>query len=64
MVKNGFYSSFVYWSLIWACLTGNLDSVERWQLTGFHQSLKGAEFFHKPLRLSLACLERQGMQQG
>jgi hypothetical protein len=31
---------------------------------GFQQILKRAEFFHKSLRLSLACLERQGMQQG
>src|SRR3990170_679929 len=28
MVKNGLYSSFVNWSLIWVCLTGNLDRVE------------------------------------
>jgi hypothetical protein len=38
MVKNGLNSSFVYWTLIWACLTGNLDRVERRQITGFHQS--------------------------
>jgi hypothetical protein len=63
MVKNGFYSSFVYWRLIWACLTDNLDRVERWQITGFHQSRMEAEFSHKPLRLHLARLESQGTQE-
>jgi hypothetical protein len=64
MVKNGLYSSFVYWGLIWACLTGGLDRVGRWQITGFHQSLMEVEFFHKSSRLHLARLESQGTQQG
>jgi hypothetical protein len=44
MVKNGLNSHFAYWSLIWACLTCNLDRVERWQTTGFQQILKEVEF--------------------
>jgi hypothetical protein len=64
MVENGFYSSFVYWRLIWACLVSNSWPRVKMATHGFQQILKGAEFFHKPLRLSLACLERQGMQQG
>jgi hypothetical protein len=35
MVKDGFYSSFVFSRLIWACLMGNLGRVERWQIMGF-----------------------------
>jgi len=64
MVKNGLRSSFVYWSLIWACLMGNLDRVERWQIMEFQQILKKAKFFHNPLRLQLALLKRHAMQHG
>jgi hypothetical protein len=64
MVKNGFYSSFVYWSLIWACLTGNLNRVGRWQITGFHQSSMEVEFSHKLLKLHLVRLGRQGTEEG
>jgi len=64
MVKNGFYSSFVYWSLIWACLAGNLDRVERWQITGFRQSSMEAEFFYKLLKLHPVRLGRQGAEEG
>jgi hypothetical protein len=64
MVKNGLKSYFVFSRLIWACLTCNLDSVERWQLTGFQQILKKVGFFHDQLRLQLALLKRHGMQQG
>jgi hypothetical protein len=64
MVKNGLNSSFVYWSLIGACLTGNLDRVERRQITGFHQSRMEVECFHKSSRLHLARLESQGAQEG
>jgi hypothetical protein len=63
MVKNGVKSSFVYWSLIWACLTDNPGRVERPQTRGFHQILKEVEFFHKPLRLQLAHLELKGTQE-
>jgi hypothetical protein len=45
MVKNGPKSYFVYWRLIWACLTGNLGGAERWQIMGFQQILKEADFF-------------------
>jgi hypothetical protein len=64
MVKNGVYSSFVYWSVIWACLTGNLDCVERWQITGFHQTSMEVEFYHKPLKPNLVRLARRGTQEG
>jgi hypothetical protein len=64
MVKNGLYSSFVYWSLIWACFTGNLDGVERWQIAGFHQSGVEVEFSHKLLKLHSGLLGRQGTQEG
>ena len=63
MVKTGFQSSFVYWSLIWACLTGNLGRVERGQITGLQQILKKAGFSNNALRLQLARLERQGTQE-
>jgi len=64
MVKNGLKSSFVYWSLIWTCLTDNPGRVERGQITEFHQVLKEVEVSHKPLRLQLAHLKLQGMQHG
>jgi hypothetical protein len=64
MVKNGLYSSFVYWSLIWACFTGNLYRVERWQIAGFHQSGVEVEFSHKLLKLHSGLLGRQGTQEG
>jgi hypothetical protein len=64
MVKNGVYSSFVYWSVIWACLTDNLDCVERWQITGFHQTSMEVEFYHKPLKPNLVRLARRGTQEG
>jgi hypothetical protein len=64
MVKNGVKSPFVYWSLIWACLTGDLDRVERWQITGFHQSSMEVEFSHKLLKLHLARLGLQGTEEG
>jgi hypothetical protein len=62
MVKNGFYSSFVFSSLIWACLVGKSWPRVKMANHGFQQILKEAEFFHKPLRLNLALLELQGMQ--
>jgi hypothetical protein len=61
MVKSGLYSLFVNWTLIWACLTGNLDRVERLQITGFHQSSMEVEFSHKLLKLNLVRLECQGI---
>jgi hypothetical protein len=64
MVKNGFYSSFVYWSLFWACLTGNFGRVERWQIAGFHQSSMEVEFSHNLLKLHPVRLGRQGTQEG
>jgi hypothetical protein len=64
MVKNGLYSSFVNWTLIWACLTGNLDRDERWQITGFHQSSLEVEFSHKLLKPHLVRLGRQGTEEG
>jgi hypothetical protein len=61
MVRNDFYSSFVFSSLIWAYLVDK--SWPRVKMTNheFQQILKEAEFFYKPLRLHLARLERQGM---
>jgi hypothetical protein len=64
MVKNGFKSSFVYWSLIWARLTGNLGRVERPQTRGFQQILKKVGFSNNTLRLHLARLELKGTQDG
>ena len=63
MVKNGVKSYFVYWSLIWACLTDNSGRVERGQIRRFHQILKEAEFCHEQLRLQLASLELNGTQE-
>jgi len=62
MVKNGHKASFVYWSLVWTCLTGNLDHFERRQITEFQQILKKTEFSHNTLRLHLARLELKGTQ--
>jgi hypothetical protein len=64
MIKNGPKSSFVYWSLIGACLTGDLDRVERWQITGFRQSSMEVEFSHKLLKLHLVLLGLQGTEEG
>jgi hypothetical protein len=64
MAKNGFESSLVYPRLIWACLLGECRRVERWQITGFQQIRREVDFSHKPLRLHLAHLERQGTQEG
>jgi len=63
MVKKDHKSSFVYWSLIWTCLTGNLDHFERRQIMGFQQILKKTEFFHNTLRLHLARLELKGTRK-
>jgi hypothetical protein len=40
---------------------GRIFRVVRWQIAGFQQVLKDVELSHKPLRLYLARLERQGM---
>jgi hypothetical protein len=63
MVKNGFKSSLVYWSLIWACLTDNPSRVERCQIRRIHQILKEVGFSHEQLRLQLTHLESQGTQE-
>jgi hypothetical protein len=57
MVKNGLRSSFVYWRLIWACLTGNLDRVERWQIMGFQQILKESRVFPLPVEVASSPFE-------
>jgi hypothetical protein len=64
MVENGFYPSFVNWTLIWACLKGNLDRVERWQIARFHQSSMEAEVSHEFSKLHLVRLELRGAEEG
>jgi hypothetical protein len=63
MVKNGFYSSFVFSSLIWACFLGKSWPRAKMTNHGFQQILKEVEFFHNTLRLHLARLELQGTQE-
>jgi hypothetical protein len=64
MFKNGSKSPFVYWSLIWACLMGNLGRAEGWQIMGFDQSSMEVEFFHKLLKIHLVLLGLQGTEEG
>jgi hypothetical protein len=45
MVKNGFYSSFVYWRLIWACLVNNSWRRVKMATHGVPTNLKESRVF-------------------